>query len=567
MNMHTLHTVHAPMPEHLPISTFQLLQQTADRFPEKTAIYFLFRAYGSPLCLSYRQLLQQIIQTANAFHALGVQRHEVISLLLPNLPQTCFALWGAQIVGIANPINPALESAQILTLLKEAKTKILVTLAPFPGDCLWSKVQRISSQVPTLQTILIVDMGLLLPWWQKIGLKGLRKTGFIALPKGSTIYDFDTFRQSFSTETLTVNHRPQPNDPIAYFHTDGTTGTPKLVVHTQINEVTVVVAIAKTLALKASDRLLCGLPFAHVSGAILTMLMPLSIGASIIVASPDGFWNATVLPNFWKLIKRFNITVFYALPNIYSELLRYPINVKMPSLKYSICTGGALPIGLLKTFEHCTGISILESYGLTESTGASTLAIFEDKNSERRIGSVGTRLSCQQLQIAKLDTAGQYWHPCQTNEIGTVIIKGTNVAPRYQQSMLSAWLVEDWFNTGDLGRLDSKDHLWLSGTQADLIHYADQLIDAHTIEEVFYQNRAVASAAVVARPDAQVGEVPILYVTLRRKMSIEALTKFAQLYINDPAFIPQEIIILDQMPLTPLGKINKSILRQLAKTR
>lgn len=547
----------------LPTSPFQLLQQTTKRFPEKTALCFLFHAYNnkSSLCLNYQQLLQRIIQTANALHALPVQPGEVVSILLPNLPQTCFALWGAQIVGIANPINPALESAQIQALLNTAKTKVLITLAPFPGNSLWHKVQNIRSQVPTLQTILTVDLAQLAPWWQKITVRGLRKIGITKLPREPNIHDFDTFIKPFSTETLAIKRPLQPSDPIAYFHTDGTTGTPKLVVHTAINEIISAYTVAKCLTLTEHDRLLCGLPFTHVSGAIMTMLMPFCVGASIVLASPEGFWGTAVIPNFWRLINRFTITTFFALPTTYSELLKYPVNASIQSLKYGICTGAPLPIGLFKTFEHCTGVKILESYGLTESAGVCTLTPPEG---EKRIGSVGIKLPFQQLNIVQLDATGQYLRHCQTNEIGTVIIKGANISPHYHQETPdhSAWLAEGWFNTGDLGRLDSKGYLWLSGTQKDLIHYRGQQIDAHTIEEVFYQNRAVESAAVVAKPDVQEGEIPIIYVTLRREMTAEALIKFAQLYISDPSFIPKSIIILDKMPLTILGKINKSILRK-----
>ena len=139
-------------------STYEALQIGASIDPGAPALQFLSKADPdeAPATVSYAQLIARVTQSANLFHDLGVGPNDVVSLLLPLLPQSFFALFGAQAVGIANPVNPLLSAAQISEILRAANTRVLVVLGPVPGSDIWDKVQRVKAELPNLKAIVVV---------------------------------------------------------------------------------------------------------------------------------------------------------------------------------------------------------------------------------------------------------------------------------------------------------------------------------------------------------------------------------------------------------------------------
>src|SRR6185503_15498162 len=139
-------------------STYEALQLGASIDPHAAALHFLQHASPdeTPLTLTHAQLIQRVTQAANAFHTLGVGRGDVVSLLLPLLPQAFVALFGAQAVGVANPVNPMLSAAQIADIVRAAGTRVLVTIGPVEGSDLWDKVTAVRHAVPSLKTVLVV---------------------------------------------------------------------------------------------------------------------------------------------------------------------------------------------------------------------------------------------------------------------------------------------------------------------------------------------------------------------------------------------------------------------------
>jgi fatty-acyl-CoA synthase len=111
-----------------------------------------------PFVFTYAALLHRVTQAANVFHRLGVGAGDVVAYALPSLPQTHFALYGAEAAGIACAINPLLEAKHVVEILRAAGAKVLVTLGPGPGGELWDKMAAVVEQVPTLETVLQVNL-------------------------------------------------------------------------------------------------------------------------------------------------------------------------------------------------------------------------------------------------------------------------------------------------------------------------------------------------------------------------------------------------------------------------
>ena len=139
-------------------STYEALKLGAARNPDAPAIQLLPNAEpaDTPVTISYRDFIAQVTQAANMFHALGVGPNDVVSFLLPLLPEAFVTLFGAEATGIANPVNPLLEPYQIAEILEAARTTVLVALGPMPGTDIWQKVETVRGQLKQLKAIVQV---------------------------------------------------------------------------------------------------------------------------------------------------------------------------------------------------------------------------------------------------------------------------------------------------------------------------------------------------------------------------------------------------------------------------
>lgn len=545
---------------NLPSSTYAAIEETAAERGEDYALTFLLQGQveEEPIRYTYAELFEKVTQTANALHTLGINKDDTVSVLLPNLPQNHFTIWGSEAAGIFNPINPLLDVEHIIALMRETGTKVLVTLAPFPGTDLWDKAQQIIDGLPELETVLAVDLANFLPEEFREAFVGERQQYL-----SDKVKDFDATIAAQPGDKLISGRVIAPNDIASYFHTGGTTGTPKLAPHTHLNEIANSWQIA---ALRNDDSpavALCGLPLFHVNGVFVTGLAAILGGGEILLASPQGYRNPNIIKDFWALVEKYKVTYFSAVPTILSGLLTVPTDGRdLSSLDFCLCGAAPLATELMTQFEKVTGLKVIEGYGQTEGTCASTC---NPMFGERKVGSVGIRLPYMQVRVVEVDQDGRAIRDCDVNEAGEIAISGPTVFNGYKnpEQNKGQWVDDGWFNTGDLGRLDEDGYLWLTGRSKDLIIRGGHNIDPQAIEEPLYKHPAVAEAAAVGKPDERVGELPVVYVQLKpdAQATPEELLNFCVDNIAERAAVPKEVIIIDAIPLTAVGKIFKPTLR------
>lgn len=554
------HIERTPLAERdLPASTYALIQRSAEMHPQAPALSFILQGQaGEPVYrLTYQQLLGKITQTANAFHRLGLRPGKAVSFLLPNLPQTHFTIWGGEAAGIVNAINPLLDPEHIAELIHASDSELLVTLAPFPGTDLWAKVDALRGRLPALKAVICVDMANLLPEAQRDAIKHQRGP----LPDG--VLDFDELIARCPDDHLESARIIQADDIASYFHTGGTTGTPKLAPHSHGNEVAMAYSMNLVTRFAPGDVALCGLPLFHVNGVIVTGLTAFSGGAEVLLATPQGYRNTSLISNFWTLIEQHKVSFFSGVPTIYAGLLQVPSEGHdLSSLKYALCGAAPMPVELIRQFESKTGLTLIEGYGLTEGTCGSCA---NPPAGARRPGSIGLPMPYCDVSIKVLDDQGNYLRQAQTNEIGTLCIRGATVFKGYLQADKNRgiWVDGDWFNTGDLGRVDAEGYIWLTGRSKDLIIRGGHNIDPQMIEEALHKHPAVALAAAVGKPDEKAGELPVVYVQLKpgSQVSEAELLKHAAEHIPERAAIPKNAWLIDAIPLTAVGKTFKPALR------
>ncbi|QKE64293.1 acyl-CoA synthetase [Aquipseudomonas campi] len=543
----------------LPASTYELIQRSAARHPQAPALSFILQGTADEQAyrLSYSELLGKITQTANAFHRLGLRPGKAVSFLLPNLPQTHFTIWGGEAAGIVNAINPLLDAEHIAELIHASDSELLVTLAPFPGTDLWAKVEALRGQLPNLKEVICVDMANLLPEPQRSAVKAQRG----GLPQG--VLDFDELIATCPADHLESGRQFQADDIASYFHTGGTTGTPKLAPHSHRNEVAMACSMSFVTRFGPGDVALCGLPLFHVNGVIVTGLTAFYSGAEVLLATPQGYRNTALMADFWSIIERYKVSFFSGVPTIYAGLLQVPSEGRdLSSLRYALCGAAPMPMELIRQFEAKTGLTLLEGYGLTEGTCGSCA---NPIGGERRPGSIGLRMPYCEVAIKVLDEQGNYLRDAAQNEIGNLCIRGATVFKGYLQTSKNEgiWVDGDWFNTGDLGRLDADGYVWLTGRSKDLIIRGGHNIDPQMIEEALHKHPAVALAAAVGKPDLKAGELPVVYVQLKPGQSVSEadLLSHAAAHIPERAAVPKDVWIIEAIPVTPVGKTFKPALR------
>ncbi|CAN5904028.1 acyl-CoA synthetase [soil metagenome] len=529
-------------------SVAELLRDAARRHGGGLAIRYLSgTAPSDPVRdVSFDELLQRVTQTANLLHSHGIAADDTVTLLMPSVPETFFALWGAEIAAVANPVNYFLDASQITAIMKQAGAKALIAADTSIFPDIWPKVEAIRAAMPDLKVF-------------RVG-SSAPAAGIIGFEEGLAEQPADRLvaQRTFGRDTLA-----------ALFHTGGTPGLPKLAKHT--HGALALMAWTNTLVfdLPPGTVLLNPLPQFHVGGSLFGALAPIASGWTIVIPTPLGARNPNVVRDYWSIVERNGITVAGAVPTTLAAIMNVPRDGHdISSLKCFVTGGSTVPVELIRRIESEIGAPVIEGYGMTEVHCYSTM---NPLHGERRTGSVGLRLPYTEVRIADVAPDGTVRGDTPMGEIGHVLMRGPQVTPGYLDPRhdRGAMLYEDWLDSGDLGRLDAEGYIWLTGRSKDLIIRGGHNIDPVIIEEALTRHPAVETAAAVSLPDTYAGEVPMAFVQLRpgAEATAEELREFCRREIPERAAVPVQVALIAIMPLTGVGKIFKPALRLEAAQR
>lgn len=525
-----------------PRSVYEMLKRTAKDCGGKTAITSLATDLNAPpRKLSYQDLLDGVTRAANAFRGLGLRRPDVVAYMLPSLPETQFVIWGAATAATALPLNPLLQAGDIASLCRAAGAKALVALGPLPGTEIWQKARQVKESVPEIETLLHVggDIG-----------------------GDTSAHDFGRLLQRTPAQ-LSFSDLPGLDDAAAYFHTGGTTGSPKLVIHTHRNELAGAFGGALAIGASRDDVLMNGLPMFHVGGAIFCSLSMFAAGAEVLLLTPAGLRNPQVIAGFWRIAERHGVTMAGGVPTSLSAAAKVdPAGADLSKVRVIISGAALLPRSVAEQLERSTGKPVRELYGMTETGGVTCV---DPVSRARVIGSAGCPIAFCEVQARALQQGSATSGALPPGQAGVLVVKGPNVTPGYKDPAQSRNLFtsDGWLVTGDVGYVDGTGRVFITGRAKDLIIRSGHNIDPAVIEECLMSHPAVADAAV-GMPDSYAGEIPAAYVTLKpgQPASEAELLAFAKTGINEPPALPKRIFVVDSLPMTAVGKIYKPRLRQ-----
>lgn len=551
----------------LPVTIHEFLSATAARFPDRPAISFqlLSGANDPATTLTWSELLARVTETANLFRSLGVGPTDTVAYLLPNSIETPVVLLAGATAGIVNPINPLLDATQIAGILRETRAKVLVTLKAFPKTDVAQKAAEAVAQAPGVTHVVEIDLNRHLRGLKRLIVPLIRPK--VKVTHKAKVLDFEAAASARNHNRLEFDD-PKQDRVAAYFHTGGTTGTPKVAQH-KYSGMIYNGWLGGTLLFDETDVLMCPLPMFHVFAAYPVLMSCIASGAHVVMPTPAGYRGDGVFDNFWKLIERWQATFLITVPTAIAALMQRPVDADVSTLKTAISGSAPLPIELYNRFKAATGVEIAEGYGLTEAT---CLVSCNPVDGLKKVGSVGVPLPYTHVRILNHDDAGRV-HECATDEVGEICIANPGVFPgsTYTEADKNHKLfAEDiYLRTGDLGRIDADGYLWITGRAKDLIIRGGHNIDPAEIEEGLLSHPAVAFVGAIGQPDSFAGELPCAYVELvgGATVTVEDLAAHARDHIHERAAIPKHIEILPELPKTAVGKIFKPDLRKLAITR
>ena len=553
----------------LPESTYRLLLDAAGAWPDGVATQWIPDPADHTRCLdwTYAQLAGTVTRIANALTALGVKRGDAVTLAGVNTSMLYAATLAAQAAGIAAPVNPALSSERITELIRRTGSRVLVAAGPELDPQLWPRLLEVARQAGMTAVL------------------ALRPDGAHGDPpalgvsgdgdpdgRGPVVAYLDEVIAGQPADHLAGADLPKAGDLAAFVHTGGTTGAPKVAAHTHANQLACGRGIAQCSGLAPGEAMLGGLPLFHVNALIVTGIAPMFGGARVVWPGPAGYRDKALYARFWKIVEHYQIAAMSAVPTVYGTLAQVPVDADISSLRLPIAGASPLPASVREDFAAHTGRRLLEGYGLTEATCASTWT----RPGEERPGSVGRVLPGQQIKAVTTGADGS-WTDCGPGQTGVLVIGGPAVfagyvtdpalgGPRVSRDGI---VHNDWLDTGDLGLVDAGGFVYLTGRAKDLIIRGGHNIDPRVIEDALLAHPAVRAAAAVGRPDRHSGEVPVAYVVPADPGRFEEadLLAWAADAIDEAAARPKRIYPMTAIPVTEVGKPFKPALLADAAVR
>lgn len=452
--------------------------------------------------LSYRTVERHAAAFAEQLLELGIGVGDTVAIMLPNSIELVIGILGAWRIGAAvTPVNPTFTARELGYQLADSGAKVLVARDRAAGGV-----------VPTITA----DEMKVLP------------------------------------DEPIPNPRIAPGDLALLVYTSGSTGAPKGVMLDHANLAAMATSLQAHLTLSQTDHALLVLPLFHVNSICVSLLAPVVAGAQVTIL--ERFASTS----FLDAIERVRPSYFSAVPAIFARLAELPADVipDTRTLRFAIC--GAAPVAkeLLQRCEDRFGFVILEGYGLTEGTCASTC---NPLWGFRKSGSVGTALPGQNIAVIGED--GRLLPPGQRGE---VIISGSTVMRGYlgRPDATADTLRDGWLHTGDVGIIDRDGYLTIVDRIKDMIIRGGENLYPKEIEAFLATHPDVLESAVIGRPHDVLGEVPVAYVVLLpgAPTSADDLLEHCRTGLTKIK-IPAHLEVVSALPRNPVGKIDKPALR------
>jgi cyclohexanecarboxylate-CoA ligase len=493
--------------------------------PEKTALVARRSDTGEETRLSYAALADRAARLAGGLAALGVGRGDVVSFQLPNWWEfTALHLACLKLGAVSNPLMPIFRERELRFMLGLAQSKVLVVPRRFRGFDHGAMAQSLRAELPGLAHVLVAGE--------------------------------ESLAALFAAPPLPPGPGAGPDDVIQLLYTSGTTGEPKGVTHSANTLLSNLRPFAARLGLGAEDVVHMPSPLAHQLGFMYGIMMPVMLGATAVL---QDIFTAEEMA---RQIRAEGATFTMGATPFLNDLTEHVAasGQGTPSLRVFVSAGAPIPRALVAKARATLGAAIVSAWGMSEN-GAVTTTRLED-DAARATETDGLALPGMELRV--VDAAGR---PLPPGAEGALQVRGcSNFLGYLKRPELDPQDPEGWFDTGDLARMDAEGYIRIAGRAKDIIIRGGENIPVVEVEGLLFRHPAIAEVAVVGYPDPRLGERACAFVRLREgaRLTLPEMVAYLEAQRMARQYIPERLEILDALPRTPSGKIQKFRLREMA---
>ncbi|MBE6138565.1 MAG: long-chain fatty acid--CoA ligase [Firmicutes bacterium] len=531
------------------ISLYKQLLNTSNKYPNNTA----YRYFGKNV--SFQTFIKQIDKAAISFKKLNVQKGNVVTICLPNLPETLIAFYALNKLGaIANMVHPLSAEEEIKDAVISTKSKYLIMLDQF-----YIKVKDIVGNTK-LKNVIFVSPSDSMNIFMKLGYKLININKYKKYPKNDFYMSWQKFTNKSRNSKIKITEKYGKDTPAVILHSGGTSGKPKNVVLQ--NRAFVMAAIQEKRALKnlnVGDSVIAIMPNFHGFGLSVCMHSAMVLGCTtVLVPQFDS-------KKFDILFDKNKPTVIIGVPTLYEALLsnNNVKNLDMSFVKYAISGGDILSKSLEDKVnayfkEHNSKARITQGYGMTECLAAVCLAC-DDVN---KSGSIGIPLPGNYIKIINPST--RKTNPY--NVVGEICINTKALMMGYlnnESETNTALQIHDdghvWLHSGDLGYMDEDGFIFCKGRLKRMIITSGYNVYPSHIEEVIESHPAVLQCTVVGVPHPYKQEVPKAFIVLKEGY----FTMFVKNEIKEYCkknlakyMVPHDFVYRKKLPKTKIGKVD-----------
>lgn len=508
------------------------LDLVADESGEDIAIVHHEYRDGARLALTFADLRARVGRIAAGLTRLGIERGDVVSVQLPNWWHLIAVHLACLRIGaVTNPLMPIFRERELSFMLRLAESKVVIIPKLFRDTDHEELIQRVRPSLPALRHVVVVG------------------------GKGPNSFEQVLLGGAAEALPLFAERRPSPDDVVQLLYTSGTTGEPKGVQHTTRTLMSNVLPSIDRLGLTKPDPIFCPTPLAHQVGFIIGVIAPIVLGSPVVL---QDVWNPQVaLERIRENRVTFATGATPFLADLVEECTR---NGGAGPLTGFLSAGAPIPRALVKRAREDAGFRVLSAYGMTENILVS--ATRPDDHEQKVYETDGYPTVGLQLRV--VDEQG---HELPSGTAGCLMTRGTSTFVGYLKRPELYNVDENgWFETGDLARLDQDGYVTITGRLKDVVIRGGENIPVVEIENVLYRHPGVRQVAIVAMKDGRLGERPCAFVVLKPGCSLA----FAELrdFLKESgvarSYWPERLEIVETMPMTATGKIQKFVLRDMA---
>jgi len=485
---------------------------------------------------TYADVERRTRQLANALRAAGVGRGDRVAYVgfnHPSLLETFFAT--AQLGAVWVIVNARLAPAEVEYILTDSGARAVVHGSEHAGHA--AQLAHLGS----VETWVAVDGAAAVGTTPAAGTAAARAPGAV---------DYEEFLAAGGTDM--IDEPVTWDDPVMIMYTSGTTGRPKGATHTHGSLTFQYFQALVDTDFTRDEVMLAVAPLFHVAG-LNTMTMPTFLKGGKIIVQP-AFRAEQALAT----VAAERVTSIFAVPAMMDALAAHPDfpGTDLSSLRNVLVGGSPLPDRMLRTWAD-RGVAIQQGFGMTETAPGIFLLLAED--SFRKAGSAGRPHFWVEGKVVRPD--GTEVAP---GEIGEVVAQGPNVMQGYWNlpDETAVAIVDGWYHTGDLATVDGDGYVWIKDRLKDMFISGGENVYPAEVENALLDVPGVAEAAVIGVPHPRWGEVGHAYVVLAEGADVTPESIVAALAGRLARYkIPQDVVVVDRLPRTATGKLQKHLIR------